>query len=140
MIEDVSKSCTEVDDPDAVPAGSVRSAVRFLCDYSNALSSRGNVEEARKSAQDAWSLISDDTPGEKALVLCQFGILNARSRLYDDAERAFLDAIAIYSRFGPVKREIEAKRVARRPVCTDGATGGSPGAVWAHFRTLRAFR
>ena len=109
MIEDVSKPRTS-DDPDAMPAGSVRSAVRFLCDYSNALSSRGNVEEARKSAQDAWSLISDDTPDEKALVLCQFGILNARSRLYDDAERAFLDAIAIYSKLGPARREIEARR------------------------------
>ena len=109
MIEDVSKPRTKVDDPDAVPAGSVRSAVRFLCDYSNALSLRGNVEEARKSAQDAWSLISDDTPGEKALVLCQFGILNARSRLFDDAERAFLDAIAIYSKLGRGKKEIEAR-------------------------------
>lgn len=109
MTEDVSKPRTEVDGPDAVPAGSVRSAVRFLCDYSNTLSLRGNVEEARKSAQEAWSLISDDTLGEKALVLCQFGILNARSRLYDDAERAFLDAIAIYSKLGPAKREIEAR-------------------------------
>ncbi len=109
MTEDVSKPRTEVDERDAVPAGSVRSAVRFLCDYSNTLSLRGNVEEARKSAQDAWSLISDDIPGEKALVLCQFGILNARSRLYEDAERAFLDAIAIYSKLGPVKKEIEAR-------------------------------
>lgn len=109
MIDDALKQHTTVDDPDAAPSGSVRSAIRFLCDYSNALSLRGNVEEARKSAQDAWSLISDDTPAEKALVLCQFGILNARSRLYDDAERAFLDAIAIYSKLEPLKREIEAR-------------------------------
>lgn len=109
VFEDVSKPCFMGDDPDAAPAGSVRSAVRLLCDFSNALSLRGNLEEARNKAQDAWSLVSDDTPGEKALVLCQFGILDARSRLYDDAERAFLDAIAIYSKLGPVKRETEAR-------------------------------
>ena len=109
MIEGVSKPRFQVDDPDATPAGSVRSGVRFLCDYSNALSSRGYVEEAREKAQDAWSLISDDTPCEKAMVLCQFGILNARSRLYDDAERAFLDAIAIYRKLGLPKREMDVR-------------------------------
>ena len=109
MFEGVMKPGFVGDDPDAEAAGSVRSAVRFLCDYSNALSSRGNVEEARKRAQDAWSLVSDNIPGEKALVLCQFGILNARSRLYDDAERAFRDAIAIYAKLGSVNREIETR-------------------------------
>ncbi len=109
VYEDLSKPCFKRDDPETVPVGSVRSAVRLLCDFSNALSLRGNVEEARKKAQDAWSLVSADTPGEKALVLSQFGMLNARSGLYDDAERAFLDAIAIYSKLGPVKRETEAR-------------------------------
>lgn len=109
VFEDLSKPCFKGDDPETVPVDSVRSAVRLLCDFSNALSLRGNVEEARKKAQDAWSLVSADTPGEKALVLSQFGMLNARSRLYDDAERAFLDAIAIYSKRGPVKRETEAR-------------------------------
>ena len=109
MIEGVSKPRFQVDDPDAVPADSVRSAIGFLCDYSNALSSRGYVEEAREKAQDAWSLIKNDAPGEKAMVLCQFGILNARSRLYDDAERAFLDAIAIYRKLGLVKKEMDTR-------------------------------
>ncbi|MDE3256453.1 MAG: sigma 54-interacting transcriptional regulator [Gemmatimonadota bacterium] len=109
VFEDVSKQCFMGDDPDAAPAGSVRSAVRLLCDLSNALSLQGNLKEARNKAQDAWSLVSADAPGEQALVLSQFGILDARSRLYDDAERAFLDAIAIYSKLGPVMRETEAR-------------------------------
>ena len=109
VFEDVSKPCLKRDDSETVPAGSVRSAVRLLCDYSNALSLRGNLKEARNKAQDAWSLVSADTPGEKALVLSQVGMLNARSRLYDDAERAFLDAIAIYSKLGPAKEETEAR-------------------------------
>ena len=109
VYEDLSKPCFKRDDPETVPVDSVRPAVRLLCDFSNALSLRGNVEEARKKAQDAWSLVSADAPCEKALVLSQFGMLNARSRLYDDAERAFLDAIAIYSKLGRVKRETEAR-------------------------------
>lgn len=109
MFEGVSKPRFKIEDPDAVPADSVRSAIRFLCEYSNALSSRGYIEEAREKAKDAWSLITDDTPDEKAMVLCQFGILNARSRLYDDAERAFLDAIAIFRKLGAVKREMNAR-------------------------------
>lgn len=109
MIEDVSKPNSEDNEAEAVPAGNVRSVVMFLCDHANALSSQGNVEEARKRAQDAWSLVSNDTPYEKALVLCQVGLLNARSRLYGDAERAFLDAIAIYAKLGRVTREMEAR-------------------------------
>ena len=109
MFEGVSKPCFRIDDADAVPADSVRSAIRFLCDYSNALSSKGYVEEAREKAQDAWSLISDDAPDEKAMVLCQFGILNARSRLYAAAERAFLDAIAIYRGLGLPQKEMDAR-------------------------------
>ena len=109
MFEGVSKPRFKIEDPDAVPADCVRSAIGFLCDYSNALSSRGYVEEAREKAQDAWSLITDDAPDEKAMVLCQFGILNARSRLYDAAERAFLDAIAIYRRLGLPEKEMDAR-------------------------------
>lgn len=109
VFEGVSKPRFVGEEPDAAPAGSDSSEVRFLCDFSNALSSRGNLKEAREKAQHAWSLISDDTPDEKALVLCQFGILNARSRLFDDAERAFLDAIAIYSELGTEEREAEAR-------------------------------
>ena len=109
MFKDVSEPRLQGDDLSAVPIEKIKSRVRFLCDYSNALSSRGYMEEAKEKAQDALSLVSETTPGERALVLCQFGIVYARSRSHPEAERAFLDAIAIYRKHGPRKRERETR-------------------------------
>ena len=109
IFKDVSEPRLQGGDLSAVPIEKIKSRVRFLCDYSNALSSRGYVEEAKEKAQDALSLVSEKTPGERALVLCQLGIVNARSRSHPEAERAFLDAIAIYRKHGPRKRERETR-------------------------------
>ena len=110
LFRDVSEPRLKADGLSALPVERIKSRVRFLCDYSNALSCRGFVEEAKKKTKDAWLLISDETPAEKALVLCQLGILNARSRSYDEAEREFLEAIAIYRRLGPAKKERETRQ------------------------------
>ncbi len=110
IFKNVSEPGLQGDDLAGVPIGKIKSRVRFLCDFSNALSSRGFIEEANEKMQDALSLVSEETPVEKALVLCQLGIVNARSRSFDQAERSFLDAIAIYQRLGLSGKERETRR------------------------------
>ncbi len=109
MFKDVSAQNLHVENSTAVPVEKIKSRVRFLCDYSNALSSRGYIEEAREKAKDALSLVSDRTTADRALVLCQLGILNARSRSYHKAETAFLEAIEIYRRLRNRKKESDTR-------------------------------